>query len=614
MIRIYCECGKKLKVATEHFGRTSVCPDCQKRVSIIAPGFVEGEDKLDGMFVVTAGPSKVGTQLFLGGREPIEIGKAPDAHIRLICKRVSKQHCLIRRTDYSWRVEDRESTNGLLVNGRRVRGANLLEGDVIRIGSFELRFMTGSSVRHMLVPDAVESDEPADTAEMDALVAPVEDDAGETKLALQLEDSQDSTITDGPPISMPIDREKPVRLDSREELELAPLAAEDDHQFTFIEDDEAADAAENSTIEEELAQVRCPSCRRHYPASVMICTNCGINIRTGRSLRTSQEADLNTIYPLAEEFTRLISFLIPFGLYPIASEAFGTKRPYVIRAVALITIVVSGWFLYAEISRSPNMYKYKNLMLWTGDGAPDPYMLADLYEYTHYGDSAAFKGELAKIEQRGLATSYPEDVLEAHNKLTPEQQCLGKYEPYQLITHAFLHGGLLHLAGNMLFLMVFGTRVNALIGNFQMLIVYPVLAIAGGIAHAIATEHMAPTPMLGASGAIMGLAGMYLVFFPVHKVHMALWWRPFWLFPRWLKLFAVRGFGVVLFYIFFDVFFTAFRLEDDVAHWAHLGGFMVGVALALVLLATRVVKAHGGDIFSVIFGRWAWPIVGRPIR
>jgi membrane associated rhomboid family serine protease len=115
---------------------------------------------------------------------------------------------------------------------------------------------------------------------------------------------------------------------------------------------------------------------------------------------------------------------------------------------------------------------------------------------------------------------------------------------------------------------------------------------------------------------VMGLAGMYIVLFPIHKVHMAAWLRLGLLFRFRLSMsiFAVRGFWVVLFYIAFDVIYTLFGLEDDVAHWAHLGGFLAGAAIALILLCSRLVNARGGDILSVILGRHAWKLIGRPNR
>lgn len=182
------------------------------------------------------------------------------------------------------------------------------------------------------------------------------------------------------------------------------------------------------------------------------------------------------------------------------------------------------------------------------------------------------------------------------------------------MTNAFLHGGILHLAGNLLFLMVFGSRVNALIGHIPTLIVYPVLAIGASLCHMASVAGQPPVPALGASGAIMGLAGMYLVFFPLHKVHMVGWWRWGLIggFRLSYKTFAVRGFWVVLIYIALDVFWIILKADTGTAHWAHFGGFLVGVGVALVMLIARLANARGGDILSVIFGKRAWAVIGRP--
>jgi membrane associated rhomboid family serine protease len=125
------------------------------------------------------------------------------------------------------------------------------------------------------------------------------------------------------------------------------------------------------------------------------------------------------------------------------------------------------------------------------------------------------------------------------------------------------------------------------------------------------------TPMIGASGAVMGLAGMYFVLFPIHQVHMAAWlrWFGYDFTPRLsLKMWSMRGYWVVLFYIAFDVLYTAFGIEDNVAHWAHLGGFGVGAGIALIMLLSRTINARGCDIISAILGKRAWALVGRPNR
>jgi membrane associated rhomboid family serine protease len=233
-----------------------------------------------------------------------------------------------------------------------------------------------------------------------------------------------------------------------------------------------------------------------------------------------------------------------------------------------------------------------------------------------------------KKHDDSLSRRDREQIARLRAKLeAQEREGAGQFHAYQLLTHALLHGGLLHLAGNMLFMFVLGSRVNALIGNAKTAVIYPLLAIASGLVHHVAMSHEPYGAALGASGAIMGLAGMYLVLFPRNKVHMAAWFRlgpfllalPFTLivlfrffFARAYKVFTVPGLFVVLFYIAFDIWDVSRGNDDGVAHWAHLGGFLAGVATALVLLLTRLVDARGGDLLSATLGRRAWALLGKP--
>ena len=70
---------------------------------------------------------------------------------------------------------------------------------------------------------------------------------------------------------------------------------------------------------------------------------------------------------------------------------------------------------------------------------------------------------------------------------------------------------------------------------------------------------------------------------------------------------------MVLLFISFDVFFVSLGAEDGTARWAHLGGFIAGMVIALALLLSRVLNAAGGDLITVILGRHAWKLIGRPI-
>ena len=364
----------------------------------------------------------------------------------------------------------------------------------------------------------------------------------------------------------------------------------------------------------------CPSCQQLLPPGAKICVQCGINIKSGRPLLITDEEGLDRAYTVAEATIPAISWLIWFGLYPIASEAFGMAKPHVVRGIALTTIAVSmfvlmmGWF-------GPNGERpYAHMMLWCGSrAAMVDDVLDELESAPESEDDYDYRGasmvddDITELSREQQAAMIGEGFDKIYEDLFGWK---GAFRGYQLLTHALLHADLLHLIGNLLFLMVFGARINALIGNLWTVLLYPLFAISSGMIFRMSVADQGVVPLLGASGAIMGLAGMYIVLFPIHKVHMAIWmrWGLFAGFSLSMSLFAIRGFWVVLFYIAFDVVFTWWRINTGVAHWAHLGGFITGVVVALVLLFTRLVNARGGDILSAILGRHAWALIGRPHR
>ena len=320
----------------------------------------------------------------------------------------------------------------------------------------------------------------------------------------------------------------------------------------------------------------CPSCEGPLPNRARICTRCGIRVPSGRPVVIARGVDEDELEVSGLKAIRGVSWLVPFGIYPIYSEAGGKHRPYVTWAVALATVVVSLWFIAARFTDARGSISNMKYMLWPQ------------------------ATEHAAAENKRLI---------ALAELDPE---VGQFHSYQLLTHVFLHGGLLHLAGNMLFLMIFGSRVNSAIGNLPMLVLYPLLGAVAGWQAFFPTDN--PVPMLGASGAIMGLAGIYLVLFPIHRVYMAAWWRLglFLGFRLTYKIFALRGLWVVLAYIALDVALVALRAKDGVAHGAHIGGFIAGVVVGLALLASRLTYS-GSDVLSLVLGRHAWPLLGRPV-
>jgi membrane associated rhomboid family serine protease len=137
------------------------------------------------------------------------------------------------------------------------------------------------------------------------------------------------------------------------------------------------------------------------------------------------------------------------------------------------------------------------------------------------------------------------------------------------VTYMFLHGGWMHLIGNMLFLWVFGDNVEHAMGHLRFLIFYLACGIAGGVAHYLSAPD-STQPLIGASAAIAGVVAAYLMLFPYAKVWVLLLARiPVRLAARW-----VLGAWVV--FQFVNVFLST---DAETAWWAHIGGLATGAIL-----------------------------------
>jgi len=148
---------------------------------------------------------------------------------------------------------------------------------------------------------------------------------------------------------------------------------------------------------------------------------------------------------------------------------------------------------------------------------------------------------------------------------------------YTLVTSMFLHGGWLHIAGNMLFLWVFGDNVEDTMGHFSYLIFYLLTGIAAGLLQT-AIDSNSQTPLVGASGAISGVLAAYLVLFPHGNIRtvILLGWIPLvFLVPAW----AMIGYWIVLQFINGFLALSVKTEGGGVAYWAHVGGFLAGVVL-----------------------------------
>jgi membrane associated rhomboid family serine protease len=144
-----------------------------------------------------------------------------------------------------------------------------------------------------------------------------------------------------------------------------------------------------------------------------------------------------------------------------------------------------------------------------------------------------------------------------------------------LLTSMFMHAGWLHLGGNMLFLWIFGDNVEHRIGHALFLVFYLVVGLVASFAQ-ILLRSDSVIPTLGASGAISGVLGAYLVLFPANRVLVILF-----RFPIWVPAIVVIGLWIV-----FQVLSGLATLSNEgggVAYMAHIGGFAAGVVGGLLI-------------------------------
>ena len=148
-----------------------------------------------------------------------------------------------------------------------------------------------------------------------------------------------------------------------------------------------------------------------------------------------------------------------------------------------------------------------------------------------------------------------------------------------LFTHMFVHGGWLHIIGNMLYLWIFGDNVEDRFGSVAYLVFY----LLCGVVAAIGQGLLQPEPMVGASGAIAGVLGAYLVMFPVARVSTLVFLGIFITILQ-LPALIVIGFFIVLQFIdaLAELRFTAHQATTNIAYFAHLFGFTAGVVLCLL--------------------------------
>jgi membrane associated rhomboid family serine protease len=150
-----------------------------------------------------------------------------------------------------------------------------------------------------------------------------------------------------------------------------------------------------------------------------------------------------------------------------------------------------------------------------------------------------------------------------------------------LLTSMFMHGGWLHIGGNMLFLFIFGDNIEKAYGHIKYLTFYLVCGIIAGLAH-VYSQPDSIIPSLGASGAISGVMAAYLVLFPTNRVRVLLTLGIIWLRPIAVPAVVMIGVWALLQFVNGIGSIAVTDQTSGVAYWAHIGGFIAGAVITLL--------------------------------
>lgn len=163
---------------------------------------------------------------------------------------------------------------------------------------------------------------------------------------------------------------------------------------------------------------------------------------------------------------------------------------------------------------------------------------------------------------------------------------------YMFLTSMFLHGGILHLAGNMLYLHIFGDNVEDLCGHIPFLAFYLICGFAGSLLQ-LASDWGSTVPSIGASGAISGVLGAYVYLFPHVRIRTAV------TFGIFIRLVRLPAYFLIGFWFIYQVALGLLAADASVAYWAHVGGFVAGFGLARVMARRRDIHPLFRRYFAV---------------
>ncbi|MBI5639885.1 MAG: rhomboid family intramembrane serine protease [Nitrospirae bacterium] len=187
-----------------------------------------------------------------------------------------------------------------------------------------------------------------------------------------------------------------------------------------------------------------------------------------------------------------------------------------------------------------------------------------------------------------MSSGKGRDIVYAYGAIPHNLILSGSTQPIApfltVFTSMFMHGGLLHLGGNMLYLWIFGNNIEDRLGHVRFIIFYLFCGIAAAYSHALTTPD-STVPMIGASGAVAGILGAYILLFPSARVHTVIFLG---FFVQVVKIPAliVIGFWAIIQFVSGLVPQGTLN-QGGVAWFAHVGGFIAGLFTIKLWLPRR---------------------------
>lgn len=222
-----------------------------------------------------------------------------------------------------------------------------------------------------------------------------------------------------------------------------------------------------------------------------------------------------------------------------------------------------------------------NALVWLfvqGAGASTPQLLRSVCEL------GLVPGEVLRTVPPGTAVAIGQGL-----------QCVVTAEPHwwTVGTSMFMHAGWLHIIGNMWFLWVFGNNIEDSMGHGRFVVFYLLCGAAAAVAQ-IVSDPRSAVPMVGASGAISGVMGAYILLYPRVRVHTLIW-LGFFVTTVALPAYVMLGYWFV-YQLLLGTVGVVSRMQGGTAFWAHVGGFVAGMVLIRLFVNTAFLERRRGGM------------------